>query len=551
MKKSIQSKIISIILVGILFSSLTIGGLGIVSFHKELDKAVISTMNLSCEEKAQELNTLLGRIEQSAEVMAVLTQNYISDIEVLKDEQTCASYIAHLQDAAYNIASNTNGAFGIYVRINPEISGPTTGFYWLEDPMTGELTLAENTNILDFDSDDYENVGWYYKPVEAKKAVWLDPYESQKNHQMIVSYAMPIYKDGELLGVAGVDIDWSYITNAIDAITPYETGFAFLMDEEFTITYSKSMEAGKKLAEFNAELGHLKKTELIRSDRVFEIDYNGSEKTVAFTELNSGKIMAIIVPTSELNADFYALVGRIVCLALLTSAVFVFITLQMAKTIIRPLKQLNEAAKDLVDGRLDVNLNIKSNDELGTLASSINETAHQLKIRIDYINNLAYTDKLTGIKNSTAYLQEVTFLKNDILQKKADFAIFIIDVNGLKLINDTYGHELGNELIIKTTQMIAEVFGQEYFYRIGGDEFAVIKYNATRVECEVLSKTFMETVENQKGKLWASASIGYAIYNSKSDTNYESVFNRADEDMYENKVCMKEAGKTSRLTELS
>ena len=551
MKKSIQSKIILVILVGILFSSLTIGGLGIVSFQEELDKTIVSTMNLACGEKAQELNTTLGRIEQSAEVMAVLAQNYISDIDGLKEETTRNHYIEHLRDAAYNIAVNTSGAFGIYVRINPEIAGDKIGFYWMQNPATGKLEIVENTKISDYEPSDIEHVGWYYKPVKAGSAVWLDPYESQKIYQTIVSYAIPIYKEDMLLGVVGVDIDWSYITDNIDSISTYESGYAFLMDEEFTIVYSKELEAGTKLAEFSDELGHLKKAELVRSDRVFEINYDGTKNIVAFTELNNGKIMAIIVPKSEINADFYALVARVVFLALLTSAVFVYGTMKMANSIIRPLKKLNEAAKDLADGYLDVDLNIKSNDELGALASSLSETARQLKIRIDYINNLAYTDKLTGIKNSTAYLQEITFLKNDILQKKADFAIFIIDVNGLKLINDTYGHELGNELIIKTTQMIAEVFGQEYFYRIGGDEFAVIKYNATRVECEVLSKTFMETVENQKGKLWASASIGYAIYNSKSDTNYESVFNRADEDMYENKVCMKEAGKTSRLTELS
>ena len=53
----------------------------------------------------------------------------------------------------------------------------------------------------------------------------------------------------------------------------------------------------------------------------------------------------------------------------------------------------------------------------------------------------------------------------------------------------------------------------------------------------------------QKGKVWAVASIGYALYNEKIDTTYESVFNRADEDMYENKVRMKNEGKTSRVIE--
>lgn len=548
-KRSIQNKIILLILVGILFSSLTIGGLGIVSFRSELEKNVISTMNLTCQEKAEELNNILGRIEQSTEVMAVLSLNYISSVDVLKDEAYRTECIEHLTQAGYNIANNTKGSIGIYLRLNPEIAGPTEGFYWLVNNVTGKLELEQNTNITNYEQDDTEHVGWYYEPVNACKAVWMDPYENQNTNRMIVSYAMPIYKNGQLIGVVGMDIDWPYITAMIDEIQMFETGYAFLTDEDFDVVYSKEFEKGVNVAGMSEELGHIEVSELIRNDRVYGIEINGRNKTAAFSVLSNGKIMAVIAPNDEINAEFNALVSRIVGLALTTGLIFVFITIQIAKTIIRPLKELNKAAQDIAQGNLDVELNIHSNDEVGTLAHSLSETARELKFRINYINNLAFSDKLTGVKNSTAYLQEVAFLKNDVLQKKADFAIFIIDANGLKYINDNYGHEIGNELIIKVTQMIAAVFGEENLYRIGGDEFAVILSGLTEADCEDYCKAFEYIVENQKGKIWASASIGYAIYNKKVDNTYESVFNRADEDMYENKVQMKAQGKTSRVVE--
>ena len=97
--------------------------------------------------------------------------------------------------------------------------------------------------------------------------------------------------------------------------------------------------------------------------------------------------------------------------------------------------------------------------------------------------------------------------------------------------------------------MIAEVFGAEHLYRIGGDEFAVILYHGTDEICETYKKQFEEIVMQQKGKIWAAASIGHATYNEKLDTTYESVFNRADEDMYENKIRMKAEGKTSKVVE--
>ena len=548
-KSSIQNKIIFLVLVGILFSSLAIGGLGIASFRAELEKSVVSTMNLTCQEKAEELNNILGRIEQSTEVMAVLSLNYISSVDDLKDDSYRAACIEHLTQAGHNIADKTKGSIGIYFRLNPEIAGPTEGFYWLVSNETGELALEENTNITAYSEDDMENVGWYYEPVEAGEALWMDPYENQNTGRKIVSYAMPIYKDEQLVGIVGMDIDWPFITAMVDEIQVYDTGYAFLVDENFNVAYSRELEPGTNVTSFSDALAHIKQSELISNDKVYELDFNGRNKTVAFTILCNGKMMAVIAPNDEIKADFNALALRVVGLALATGLIFVLITIQIAKTIIRPLKELDKAAQDLADGHLDVDLDIRSNDEVGTLAKSLSETAQQLKIKINYINNLAYSDKLTGVKNNTAYLQEVAFLKNDISQKKADFAIFVIDANGLKYINDNYGHEIGNELIIKVTQMVAEVFGEENLYRIGGDEFAVILREIAETECEKYCCQFDEVVENQKGKIWASASIGYAVYNKKMDSTYESVFNRADEDMYEKKVRMKADGKTSHIVE--
>ncbi len=549
MKKSIQTKIIILILIGILFSSLTIGGLGIHSFKKELDKSVVSTMNLTCQEKAEELNNILGRIEQSTEVMAVLSVNHLESMERLHEDAYRKNYIEHLRNAAYDIAINTDGAIGIYLRLNTDVAGGTEGFYWLIDEESGDLVIEPNTDILRYDKADTEHVGWYYQPVAAGKAIWMDPYENQNIYRTIVSYTMPIFKDNELIGIVGMDVDWSYITDSVDEISIYDTGYAFLADENFNIAYSKEFEAGTNVAGFSDEFDSIAQSELVRNDRVFDIDFNGRAKTIAFTSLSNGKIMALIVPRQEINAGFQALVLRILGIILVTGTVFVFITMQIAKTIIRPLKELDKAAQDLAQGNWDVDLHITSDDEVGTLAESFRETAQQLKLKINYINNLAFTDKLTGIKNSTAYMQEIAFLKNDIFQKKADFSLFVIDANGLKFINDNYGHELGNELIIKVTQMIIEVFGSEQIYRIGGDEFAVILYHGTEALCQEYESRFEEMIINQKGKIWASASIGHATYDEKKDTSYESVFNRADEDMYENKVRMKAEGKTSKVIE--
>lgn len=78
---------------------------------------------------------------------------------------------------------------------------------------------------------------------------------------------------------------------------------------------------------------------------------------------------------------------------------------------------------------------------------------------MDYINSLAYTDSLTGINNNTAYLRDTAELRNGIEKGTADFAVAVIDVNGLKHINDTFGHEKGNELIIDAANTLRRYSG--------------------------------------------------------------------------------------------
>ena len=132
-------------------------------------------------------------------------------------------------------------------------------------------------------------------------------------------------------------------------------------------------------------------------------------------------------------------------------------------------------------------------------------------------------------------------------KEEQKFAVFVIDINGLKSINDNYGHEYGNELIIAAAKNIERVFGNEHAFRIGGDEFAVIFRGGTAEECDNLKKEFELNVKYAKGVVRLSAAVGYAVYDRILDDSYDSVFRRADTEMYKVKQQMKEQGETSTI----
>ena len=138
-------------------------------------------------------------------------------------------------------------------------------------------------------------------------------------------------------------------------------------------------------------------------------------------------------------------------------------------------------------------------------------------------------------------------LDKKILSGHAQFCIVMVDVNFLKRVNDTYGHERGNEYLINACKLTCGVFGKENVYRIGGDEFVVIIEGEKVSLCKYFVAQFKAEMEIKSSSLslkpWEkiSAAIGMATYNPVHDKNSDEVFKRADSDMYANKLAMKAA----------
>ena len=158
------------------------------------------------------------------------------------------------------------------------------------------------------------------------------------------------------------------------------------------------------------------------------------------------------------------------------------------------------------------------------------------------------TDALTNVANKLAYDRKVDEIRKKMKEPGFKFAVAIFDVNGLKMMNDTYGHDEGNKLLIRCCDLIKEAFPNTIIYRIGGDEFAAIitgedYTNRERLLRELYNK--LEDIHNHAKSLKddTSVALGVAIFNPKQDRDYLSVFSRADAQMYDNKRVTKAKNK--------
>ena len=112
---------------------------------------------------------------------------------------------------------------------------------------------------------------------------------------------------------------------------------------------------------------------------------------------------------------------------------------------------------------------------MDALEKQIQSMQSELRTQIAQVHGQAHLDGLTGVKSKHAYLEMEKTLDERLGKGTlSELAIVVCDVNGLKMINDTRGHQAGDEYIRMACRMICDVFSHSPVYRVGGDEFVVI-----------------------------------------------------------------------------
>jgi diguanylate cyclase (GGDEF)-like protein len=165
-----------------------------------------------------------------------------------------------------------------------------------------------------------------------------------------------------------------------------------------------------------------------------------------------------------------------------------------------------------------------------------------LQAHVTEINTIAYQDALTHVGNKASYDLKAESLNADIKNQTAEFAIVMVDLNHLKTINDQYGHDKGNEYLTGSCKLICDIFAHSPVYRVGGDEFVVIlqerDYRNRENLMGIFEREFHEASVREGVEPWHqySASVGMAVYTPGRDPDVESVFKRADNEMYNEKM---------------
>lgn len=169
-------------------------------------------------------------------------------------------------------------------------------------------------------------------------------------------------------------------------------------------------------------------------------------------------------------------------------------------------------------------------------------------LKYDIVKELAYSDGLTSMGNRTSFLEKLSFYASSDV---ASIGIVFLDVNDLKLTNDTRGHEIGDKLLLEATSIIQNSFGKYGdCYRIGGDEFCVLmEGNDIESMYEEGRECFNKLIEashNNELDLNIQIAHGFTIGDATTVESIDNAIDIADKLMYRDKEKLKEIAKSKK-----
>ena len=180
---------------------------------------------------------------------------------------------------------------------------------------------------------------------------------------------------------------------------------------------------------------------------------------------------------------------------------------------------------------------LKNNDyiQAGSLVFKFLGVGNLESFSSNYILNQAQTDSLTGAGNR----QLLNTRGADYFLSEQDFSMIVFDVDSFKKINDHFGHQAGDKVLVKLSQIIQHIIRErDLFIRYGGDEFCILSPSsfeeAKSIVSRIRQKLKSQKFEFENHKIQVSLSIGLA-YRRDGDRSWEDVYHRADKLSYENK----------------
>lgn len=433
---------------------------------------------------------------------------------------------------------------------------------------------------------------FYYEADEAhdpeRRPVWTSAYLDPAGQGWMISVIVPIYNGERLEGVSGLDVTIeSFIKHVLNLKMSWEAkpflvdgrgtilampesvetifGLHELTRHEYDANIRSTIEKPSEFSIFNihdAKIAAQLRRVFDSRSRIAEMDAGGahylvSQEIVPETGWRLITLVdkAVIFGKIDEFRRFTNSIGysAVALMAVFYAAFFLFLqrkSARMARKIAAPIERLTELTSTLLGTRRPPALEEVGIAEIDHLGKNFHEMGEQLDRRTreliesrireqhkesqaEQLEWLAITDRLTGLYNR---LKLDTVLQAEIDRSRRTerrFGIMMLDIDHFKLINDTYGHQTGDDTLRHLAQLLkAGIRGTDTVGRWGGEEFMVICPETDDQGLRNLAEKLRQAVDSQTFPVIGSLTVSFGVAANHPDDGISDIIARADKALY-------------------
>jgi len=416
------------------------------------------------------------------------------------------------------------------------------------------IAFEDGTYILEPHKDLSESFDpttrdWFQSAFTSRELVWSQPYTDIVTGDIVITGSYFLEFEGTY-GVAGLDINLDNLPGFLSIKEVTDNSFIILVDRDDTIIYDS------KNAYTGAKLKNIGDKEFLQAGLVTGA-IETSQGQYYLRTLNYANMRLIaFIPSQDINRATFGI--QVFASIVLISALIlgIIISRWMVLRITKPIEGLtetmlrvgkdselhhyegsaNDEIKTLISGYNTMVDNVNDQKKaLKNLSSELMASERKLQEQYDKVSDMAYFDFLTGLPNRLSFEEA---LRERILADEP-FALMYIDLDNFKYINDTYGHNYGDQALKEIGNRLSIKDSDRYFpARLSGDEFGII-FSYDSIEgieetCLKVLHSIEEPMIIHKLAFKTTGSIGISIY-PDDGRSYETLFSNADIAMYEAK----------------
>lgn len=396
--KHIRTKI----MLAIFLCTFVLAAIILLTFNKVGNQIILDETNeknaLFLETQVKDVNQLFRVSEQMVtELSALITADL--DYEAFKADPVYAqSYIQSKKNTLVHFSKNDANIMGVYTYFDPHVTKRVDFAWFIRNDKTN--AMEENTDsvpVAEFDSNGPE-MNWYYGPVQTKGLYWTPLYVDQDLNVAMFSCTYPLYSNGNIIGMVGVDINFDVFKSLLSSMKKGESGFAGMVDSNGLILFHPTLPQNEILSKVaNGAYAPLLDAMIQNKKGTFTYLLDREKHLVSYTQSSNGNYFLFDMLESEVFAKITSLQKTMLTLLTLGILAALISSYLLGKSIGGPIVRLVHVANQLATGDVDVSLKVTRQDEIGLLEGAFLKMIENIKDNVHVAEQIAAGNMSTQV----------------------------------------------------------------------------------------------------------------------------------------------------------